>query len=46
MSGHASGVSDPFLPIFSGMGGQDLQPHQRQVIDAAVGLVGRVPAAG
>ena len=39
-----SGVEDPFLPIFAGMGGQDLQPHQKAVIDQAVALVARVPA--
>jgi acetoin utilization deacetylase AcuC-like enzyme len=44
MLGQRSGVDDPFLPIFAGMGGQDLQPHQKAVIDAAAGLVARVPA--
>jgi acetoin utilization deacetylase AcuC-like enzyme len=46
LSGIQSGVADPFLPIFSGMGGQDQQPHQRQVIDAAAALVERVPTTG
>ncbi len=44
MLGERSGVEDPFLPIFAGMGGQDLQPHQKAVIDAAAALVARVPA--
>jgi hypothetical protein len=38
-------VADPYLPIFGGMGGQDLQPHQKTVIDAAAALVARVPVA-
>jgi acetoin utilization deacetylase AcuC-like enzyme len=44
MLGQRSGVEDPFLPIFAGMGGQDLQPHQQAVIDAAAALVAKVPA--
>jgi len=36
--------ADPYLPIFSGMGGQGLQSHQKVVIDAAAALVERVPA--
>lgn len=28
-------LDDPFLPIVSGFGGQDLQPHQRAAVDAA-----------
>jgi acetoin utilization deacetylase AcuC-like enzyme len=37
-------IDDPFLPIFAGMGGQDLQPHQKAVIDSAAALAARVPA--
>ncbi|WTW99204.1 class II histone deacetylase [Streptomycetaceae bacterium NBC_01309] len=28
-------LDDPFLPIVSGFAGQDLQPHQREAVDAA-----------
>lgn len=44
--GESSGVADPFLPIFAPMGGQELLPHQRAVIDAAAALVGQVPRGG
>ncbi|MBM5812363.1 MAG: class II histone deacetylase [Gammaproteobacteria bacterium] len=44
--GGPSGVADPFLPIFAPMGGQELMPHQRAVIDAAAALVGKVPRGG
>lgn len=43
MSGVRTAFDDPFLPIFGGMGGQELQPHQKAVIDAAAALVARVP---
>ena len=42
--GEPSGVADPYLPIFAGMGGQSLLPHQRAVIDAAAALAAKVPA--
>ena len=42
-SGIATGVGDPYLPIFGGMGGQSLQPHQKAVIDAAAARVAQVP---
>jgi acetoin utilization deacetylase AcuC-like enzyme len=42
--GESSGIADPFLPIFAHMGGQDLQPHQRALIDQAAALAGKVPA--
>ena len=35
LSGFATGVEDPFLPIFTGYGYQELQPHQEAVIEAA-----------
>ena len=35
LSGISSGVEDPFLPVFEGIGGQDLQPHQDAAIAAA-----------
>ncbi len=43
LSGIKTQIDDPYLPIFSGMGGQDLQPHQGAVIDAAAALVANVP---
>jgi acetoin utilization deacetylase AcuC-like enzyme len=43
MAGIKTEVGDPFLGIFAGMGGQDLQPHQKAVIDAAAALVAKVP---
>lgn len=44
LAGTRTEVGDPFMPIFGGMGGQDLQPHQKAVIDKAVALVAKVPA--
>jgi acetoin utilization deacetylase AcuC-like enzyme len=41
--GRRTEVADPFLPVFAGMGGQDLQPHQKALIDQAAALVARVP---
>ena len=38
MAGISTGVDDPFDPIFSGFAGQDLQPHQNEVIEAAAAL--------
>jgi acetoin utilization deacetylase AcuC-like enzyme len=35
LSGIATGVEDPFLPIFEGYGYQELQPHQEAVIEDA-----------
>ncbi len=42
--GKRTGIEDPFLGIFGGMGGQALQPHQKVVIDAAAALVAHVPS--
>jgi acetoin utilization deacetylase AcuC-like enzyme len=39
LSGISTGVEDPFLPIFTGYGYQELQPHQEAVIDAAAALL-------
>ena len=36
-----SDVEDPFLEIAAGMGGQDIQPHQQQVIDSAAEVVNK-----
>jgi acetoin utilization deacetylase AcuC-like enzyme len=44
VTGHRTPVEDPYLPVFEGIGGQDLQPHQAAVIDQAAALVERVPA--
>lgn len=41
--GEPSGIADPFLPVFAPMGGQELMPHQRAIVDAAAALVGKVP---
>jgi acetoin utilization deacetylase AcuC-like enzyme len=41
LSGFATGVDDPFLPIFEGFGYQDLQPHQAAVIEEVVHELGR-----
>jgi acetoin utilization deacetylase AcuC-like enzyme len=38
LSGHRTGIEDPFDPIFSGFAGQELQPHQSEVIEAAATL--------
>jgi acetoin utilization deacetylase AcuC-like enzyme len=35
LCGRATGVEDPFLPIFAGYGYQELQPHQEAVVAAA-----------
>jgi acetoin utilization deacetylase AcuC-like enzyme len=43
-TGQRSEIADPFLLIFAGMGGQELMPHQKAIIDAAAALVARVPA--
>jgi hypothetical protein len=42
LSGHRTGIEDPFDPIFSGFAGQDLQPHQSEVIEAAAELPQRL----
>jgi acetoin utilization deacetylase AcuC-like enzyme len=39
LSGISTGVDDPFLPIFTGYGYQELQPHQEAVIAAAEQLL-------
>jgi acetoin utilization deacetylase AcuC-like enzyme len=43
-TGERSPIADPYLMIFAGMGGQDLLPHQKAIIDEAAALVARVPA--
>ena len=42
LSGLSSGIEDPFLEIFSGIGGQDVQPHQEEAIAAAEANLARL----
>jgi acetoin utilization deacetylase AcuC-like enzyme len=46
LSGLSSGIDDPFLEIFSGIGGQELQPHQEEAIAAAEANVARLVSVG
>ncbi|UWS78473.1 class II histone deacetylase [Phaeobacter sp. G2] len=39
LSGISSGIEDPFLPFLAGMGMQDLQPHQAEMIAQSAELV-------
>lgn len=43
LAGTRTAVDDPFLPVWSGVGYQGLQPHQEEVAAAAARLVDRVP---
>jgi acetoin utilization deacetylase AcuC-like enzyme len=45
LSGIASGVEDPFLPVFEGIGEQELQPHQEVAIAAAEANLTRLVVA-
>lgn len=45
-SGIRTDVADPYLEELMQMGGQDLQPHQAAVIEAAARLVRRIPGIG
>jgi acetoin utilization deacetylase AcuC-like enzyme len=42
LSGISTGVEDPFDPLLSGLGGQDLQPHQDALISEAEGLLDKL----
>jgi len=42
LSGVRTEIDDPFQPLLGGLGGQALQPHQAEVIDAAAELVARI----
>ena len=42
LSGISTGVEDPFDPLLSGLGGQDLQPHQDARITECEGLLNRL----
>jgi acetoin utilization deacetylase AcuC-like enzyme len=44
LSGIASGVEDPFLPVFAAMGGQELLRHQETAIAAAEANLTRLAA--
>ncbi|WP_338601658.1 class II histone deacetylase [Saccharopolyspora sp. SCSIO 74807] len=44
LAGIRTGIVDPYEPSHTAMGQQDLQSHQRVAIDAAAGLVGKVPS--
>lgn len=39
LSGLSSGIEDPYLPILQGLGMQDLQPHQADVIARSAALL-------
>ena len=39
LAGKTTGIGDPFGPSIAAYGGQDLQPHQRALIDRAAGMV-------
>jgi acetoin utilization deacetylase AcuC-like enzyme len=43
MSGVRTHIDDPWMPIVSGWGQTDLQPHQNAAIDAAARLVATMP---
>jgi acetoin utilization deacetylase AcuC-like enzyme len=43
-AGFKTEVADPYLDELMQMGGQDLQPHQARVIEAAAALVRGIPA--
>lgn len=45
LSGIKGSIDDPFLPIFEGIGGQELQPHQDAAISAAEANLSRLVAA-
>jgi acetoin utilization deacetylase AcuC-like enzyme len=46
LSGIKTDIADPWEPLMAAWGGNELQPHQAAVIDAAAALVSRLPAAG
>ena len=45
LSGIKTDIADPWEPLMAAWGGNELQPHQAAVIDAAAALVTRLPAA-
>ncbi len=42
LTGQRTEVEDPFLEMVQGFAGQDLQPHQSAVIEAAAALIGKL----
>lgn len=42
LCGVNSGIEDPFLPIIAGMGLQDLQPHQAEMIAQSAAIVSAI----
>ncbi len=42
LSGIRTDIEDPFLPLLAGLGYQDLQPHQAEVIGKAAAFVGDI----
>ena len=45
LSGKSSGVIDPVGPMIAGMGGQDLQPHQAELVARASKNLTLIPSA-
>lgn len=45
LSGIKTKTEDPFMPIFAGIGGQSVQPHQQAVIDKAAALISNISTA-
>lgn len=43
LSGVSSGVSDPYEPFWKDLPGQDLQPHQRELVDSVRSHLVEVP---
>lgn len=39
MSGISTGIEDPYIPFIKNLGGQELQPHQQSMIEAAARTV-------
>ena len=43
LSGISTGTEDPFAPVFAELGGQELQPHQKTMVDQASLLLQNLP---
>jgi len=43
LSGISTGTVDPFAPVFAELGGQELQPHQKAMVDKAALLLEKLP---
>ena len=44
LSGISTGISDPFSPVFSELGGQELQSSQKVMVDKAAVLLENLPS--